>query len=199
MKHSDDQRFTEIKKQIKKNLSSSRYQHTLGVCYTAASLAMRYGVDIEKAMMAGLLHDCAKYMSSDELINYCQNHGLKLSPIELSNTALLHSKAGSIMAREVFEISDEEIIRAIFYHTTGCPEMNILDKILYIADFIEPHRKKLPNMEEVRKSAFIDLDQTIVLVIKSKLAYLETKGDAIDPLTAETYRYYADSIRKEKL
>lgn len=188
--------FHEIRKQLKKDLSSSRYEHTLGVCYTCAALAMRYGENVERSMMAGLLHDCAKYMSAEDLINYCQKHELKLSSTELTNTALLHSKAGSIMAKEKYHIDDQSILNAIFTHTTGAPNMDLLGRILYIADFIEPHRKKLPNMDEVRKEAFIDLNKTIVMVIQSKLEYLKSKSDVIDEKTAETYEYYLNEIER---
>ena len=113
-----------IKEDLKKKLSSKRYEHTMGVEYTSTCLAMRYGADIEKARLAGLLHDCAKYLSS----------GIPVSAYERKNPELLHAKLGACFANELYGVTDPEILSAIIWHTTGCPEMSLLDKIVFIAD-----------------------------------------------------------------
>ncbi len=175
---------------IRKSLPSRRFEHTLGVTYTAACLAMRYGEDIEKARIAGLLHDSAKYMSSKEKIQTCLKNGLSVSEYEEKNPELLHAKLGAYLAREEYGISDPEILSAITWHTTGKPDMTLLEKILYIADYMEPNRDQAPNLPEVRRLAFLDLDECLFLILKDSVSYLASRNIIIDPMTQTTYEYY---------
>jgi predicted HD superfamily hydrolase involved in NAD metabolism len=178
-------------------LDKDRYEHTLGVMYTAASLAMRYDEDIEKALIAGLLHDCAKCLSGDTKIKLCKKYHLNVSEVEKENPSLLHAKLGAFLAAKKYHIKDKDIINAIASHTTGCPHMSLLDKIIYIADYIEPGRKELPNMAEVRKLAFTDIDACLYRILKDSLEYLTGMNVPIDPMTEKTYLYYK-SKREEK-
>ena len=182
--------INEMKEQIRNNLSQKRYEHTLGVEYTACALAMRYGADMEKARLAGLLHDCAKCFSDEALMEKCIAHSIPLNEFEKKAPALLHAKVGAYMASHQFGIDDEEILSAITCHTTGRPEMTLLDKIIYIADYIEPNRKQVPDLPEIRTLAFQDLDQCLSVILEHILNYLKTQNSVIDPMTSATYEYY---------
>lgn len=176
---------------MEKTLEPKRYEHTLGVAYTAASLAMVHEADVEKALIAGMLHDCAKCMSFHKQIAVCEKHNVSLSEVERTeNSPLLHAKAGSTLARTEYGITDDDILNAISYHTTGRPDMSTLEKIIYIADYIEPGRKTLPNLSMVRKIAYQNLDDTMRQILNDTLEHLKEKGGSIDPMTKETYQFY---------
>ena len=176
---------------MEKTLEPKRYEHTLGVAYTAASLAMVHEADVEKALIAGMLHDCAKCMPFHKQIAVCEKHNVSVSEVERTeNSPLLHAKAGSTLARTEYGITDDDILNAISYHTTGRPDMSTLEKIIYIADYIEPGRKTLPNLSRVRKIAYQNLDDTMRQILNDTLEHLKEKGGSIDPMTKETYQFY---------
>ena len=179
-----------IRKTLEKELEPKRFEHTLGVEYTAASLAMRYDVSIEDALVAGLLHDCAKCISGEKLIDICEKQHIDINNVERKNPSLLHTKVGEYLAQEIYDIHDSDILNAIRYHTTGRPGMSILEKIVFIADYIEPGRKQAPNLEEIRKLAFTDLDNALIRILEDTLAYLKDSEDEVDPMTRKTYEYY---------
>ena len=179
-----------IKEALKKELSPKRYEHTMGVEYTSTCLAMCYGADIKKARIAGLLHDCAKYLSSEEKLSQCERYGIPVSDHERKNPELLHSKLGACYANELYGVTDTEILSAIIWHTTGCPNMSLLDKIVFIADYMEANRDKAEDLPEVRALAFKDLDACLLLILKDTITYLTKKADVIDPMTQNTYDYY---------
>lgn len=190
------EQIVKLQKKLKSELDHDRYEHTIGVMHTAACLAMRYDEDIDRALLAGLLHDCAKCISAEEKLKMCKKNHIEISEAERENTGLLHAKLGAFLAKEKYGITDEGILQAIRVHTTGCPEMTLLDKIVYIADYIEAGRKTLPNHAEVRKLAFCDLDDCLYRILEDSLVYLESKGSVVDPMTEQTYLYYK-SIKKE--
>lgn len=179
-----------IRKDMKKTLDAKRYVHTLGVEYTAAALAMRYDVSIRKARIAGLLHDCAKCLSDEKKLSICEKHNIVVNEVERRNPFLLHGKVGSFLAMEEYQICDSDIINAILNHTTGRPEMSPLEKIIFIADYIEPDRKQAPNLDSIRKEAFLDLDKTLLMILEDTLNYLKSTGTEIDPMTEKTLKYY---------
>lgn len=179
-----------IKKELSKELDVKRYEHTLGVAYTAACLAMRYECDMTKAYIAGLLHDCAKGMSHEERLAYCKKHDLKVTEIEHKNPSLLHAKVGADMSRRKYGIEDEEICNAVRYHTTGRPEMSLLEKIIFIADYLEPHRNEQEDLPVVRKQVFTDIDLALRTILSNTLSYLKESGKPIDSMTEKTYEYY---------
>ena len=189
--------FHEIRKKVKKELDKERYEHTKGVMYTAACLAMAYEADIDKAMLAGLLHDCAKCIPNDEKIALCEKHDMLISAVERENPHLLHAKAGAILAEKKYGVHDPEILHAIIVHTTGEPEMSLLDKIIYVADYIEPKRDKAPNLDQVRRLAFENLDCCIAQILYDTLAYLNGRKGSIDPSTYITYEYYKQYREEE--
>lgn len=177
-----------LRKEMEKELTSKRYEHTLSVAYTAASLAMVHDTNTESALIAGMLHDCAKCFSAKKLVSLCKKHNLPVSEVELQNpTALLHAKAGSFLAKEKYGIDDEDILNAIKYHTTGRPDMSKLEKIIYIADYIEPGRTHASNLKQIRKTAYEDLDKALFRILEDTLAYLQSTGGRIDSMTKSTY------------
>ncbi|MCR4674291.1 MAG: bis(5'-nucleosyl)-tetraphosphatase (symmetrical) YqeK [Lachnospiraceae bacterium] len=179
-----------IKKNLSDHLKPSRYAHTIGVADTAAALAMKYGYDMNKAYVAGLLHDCAKYMTNDELLAYCNKNELSVTEGEKKAPHLLHSKAGAYMAKQDYHINDDEILHAILVHTTGQPNMNLLDKIIFVADYIEPNRDKAIRLEEIRQIAFWNLDFAILMILEDTISYIKDKNQFLDDSTLETFQFY---------
>lgn len=180
----------EIRKKLKKELDKERYEHTKGVMYTAGCLAMSYGLSVEQAMLAGLLHDCAKCMSNSDKIKLCEKNKIEISEIERENPTLLHAKAGAILAKTKYDVKDQEVLHAICVHTTGEPDMSLLDKIIYVADYIEPKRDRAPRLAEIRQLAFSDLNACIAEILYDTLHFLEGKKGSIDPATQCTYEFY---------
>ena len=185
-----DEKILKIQHTLKKELDENRYHHTLGVMYTSASMAMRYDVDVQKALYAGLLHDCAKCIPSDKKIRLCEKYGLPVSSVEKENPSLLHARLGAYLAHEKYGVKDEEIIYAIESHTTGCPAMTMLEKIIYIADYIEPGRNKAADLPRVRKLAFEDLDACMAEILCDTLKYRSRVGGPLDPSTQLAYEFY---------
>ena len=179
-----------IRKQLAKNLDVKRYEHTLGVAYTAAALAMRYGENIYDAELAGLLHDCAKCIDNEKKIQICEKHQIEISDSERKNPFLLHAKVGGYIANKKYDVKDSNILNAVIYHTTGRPEMSILEKIIYIADYIEPGRNTAPNLATIRSLVFQDLDKALLQILEDTLTYLQKTDKEIDPMTQKTYEYY---------
>lgn len=180
----------EIRKDLSKKFKKERFEHTIGVMYTASSLAMCYGEDIQKALTAGLLHDCGKYCSAKDQIKLCRKYDIQLTESELEMPALVHAKLGAYLARREYKIKDQGILDAITYHTTGRPGMTLLEKIIYIADYIEPNRKIIPGLEEIRGIVFQDIDRAVYLSAKNTVRYLNDGGKAVDPATVSTCEYY---------
>lgn len=191
MKEND---LKKIKKTLEKDLDSKRYEHTLGVAYISAALAMRYGADLKSAQIAGLLHDCAKCLSDHKRLSICEKHNISITDIEKRNPFLLHAKVGAFLAAEDYKIADPDIIQAILNHTTGRPEMSLLEKIVFVADYIEPGRKHAPNLNMLRKMAFEDLDQALLQILEDTLEYLRNGGGEIDTMTENTYEYYKQHL-----
>ena len=182
--------YQEMKKKLKKALDKERYEHTKGVMYTAAAMAMAHGASIEPAMIAGLLHDCAKCIPNNEKLELCKKHQILVTSAEAENPSLLHAKLGALLAELEYDITDPEIIHAIKVHTTGEPDMSVLDKIIFIADYIEPGRDKAPNLDKVRKIAFSNLNACMAQILRDTLIYLKQGNEIIDPTTEMTYEFY---------
>lgn len=184
----------QLRKSMKSILSDSRYRHSIGVEDVCYDLALIHGEDTCKASIAGILHDCAKYLEDDELVQECEKKQIEISEIERRiPNMLLHAKLGAIYAKEKYKVVDENIINAIKFHTTGRPAMSKLEKILYIADNIEPNRKlTATNIDYIRKIAYEDIDEALKIILKQTLEYLKDKNNLIDLRTKETYDYYVN-------
>lgn len=185
-----------IRKAMEKTQDEKRYAHTLGVAYTATALAMRYDASIENAELAGLLHDCAKCMDDDKRIAICEKHHIIITDLERRNPFLLHAKVGSFLAMNTYKVHDSEVINAILNHTTGRPGMSLLEKIIFVADYIEPGRKQAPDLARIRKMAFVDLDCALLNILEDTLEYLHETAGEIDPMTEKTYEYYKASCQE---
>lgn len=186
---------------MEKAQDGDRYEHTLGVEYTAAALAMRYGGNIRDAQIAGLLHDCAKCLSDKKRLEICAKHHIPVTALERKNPFLLHAKVGAYLARKKYGVKNQDILNAIRNHTTGRRDMSLLEKIVFVSDYIEPGRKHAPNLEEIRQLAFLDLDRALLRILEDTLCYLKSSGGDIDPATEETWKYYnvsADEKRQKK-
>ena len=186
-----------LKKQLKKLLKKTRYEHTLGVMDTAASLAMCYGYPMYTAMVAGLLHDCAKYMDDEELLKYAKKNHIELTEYEIKAPHLIHAKAGAYMAEKVYGVTDKDILSAIRFHTTGRPDMNLLEKIIFVADYIEPNRNQAPRLAELRQLAFSNMDLCIALILKDTIEYVNQREIPLDLNTEETFEYYKNRTEEE--
>lgn len=179
-----------IKKLLKDELKKDRYKHTINVSYTAMCLAMRYEEDLEKAMLAGLLHDCAKCISDDAQLKKCISKGIDVNETEKRQPYLLHAKLGAYLAKEKYGVKDKEVLSAIRKHTTGDVDMTMLEKIIFVADYIEPARSKAKNLTLIRRLAFEDIDTAVYYIMKDTLEYLEEKGSEIDKQTKKAYEFY---------
>lgn len=188
-------KLSKIQKEIKKLEDNKRYEHSLGVSYTAASLAMRYGCDVEKARIAGLLHDCAKNYSAEKSLKLCKKYNIKVTQVEKDNPFLLHGKVGALLSQLTFEVDDEDILNSITNHTTGRPNMSLLEKIIFVSDYIEPNRSSAPSLGEVRSLAFENIDECLLRILSDTLNYLNNKKAVIDPTTQETYDYYLKELK----
>lgn len=188
----------EIQEKLRKKQSKNRFLHTLGVQYLSAALAMCHHYDVEKAQLAGLLHDCAKHLSDDKILRICKETHIPVSKIQKAHPTLLHAKVGACFAKEKYGVDDLDILSAIETHTTGCPAMSKLQKIIFVADYIEPTRNYLPNIESIRKLCFEDLDQGVLATLNQILEYLKDKGEDIDQRTVDTLNYYRIALKGEK-
>jgi predicted HD superfamily hydrolase involved in NAD metabolism len=184
---------------LKTKINDKRFVHSVAVEYVAGSMAMVLGEDVEKARVAGLLHDCAKGLTQKEKLAKAKKHELEISDYENKNPDMLHGKLGAYYANAKYEVSDQDILNAITYHTTGRPGMSLLEKIIFVADYIEPNRKPLPGIEEIRREAFFDIDRCVLHILKDTLDYLEqdnSQGE-IDDMTRQSYKYYKKLCEKK--
>ncbi|CAM3105411.1 bis(5'-nucleosyl)-tetraphosphatase (symmetrical) YqeK [Sporolactobacillus spathodeae] len=176
----------EAEQAIKALLPSKRYRHSLGVSQTAGKLAAKYGADRDKAELAGMLHDIAKYFPDDALTAMLQRRPDYGTDFLSYSDKLWHAPAGAIYAEEKCGIDDTEILQAILYHTTGRAGMSLLEKIIFLADYIEPGRD-FPGVDEVREAAKHDLDEAVFLELQKTTIYLMEKRQRVYPKTFEAY------------
>lgn len=198
-------KIDEIMAAMENTLPHKRYVHTLGVAYLAASLAMAYGKNQQKAMLAGLLHDCAKCLPEKEILKQCIEKGLPVSEIERAQPFLLHGKLGAWYAEHRYGIDDEKILNAIRFHTTGRPEMSFMEKNIYLSDYIEIGRKQptSPCLDDLRRLAFQDIDLAVYYTAKNTVDYLREKetaangGVRMDAASLATLEYYEKLCRRK--
>jgi len=174
---------------LKENIDQKRLTHSLATAEEAVKLAKFYGADIEKAHVAGLLHDVAKGKCQYGLKKYADQYGIDIDDIELKNVELIHGKLGAAMVKEHLDINDEDILSAIRWHTTGRAEMSLLEKIIYLADLIEPGRK-FEGIETIRQVAYRDIDKAMLLALKQVMCFVRSKGFALHPNSVEAYNYF---------
>lgn len=168
-------------------LKPKRMPHVLGTEQEAVRLAEKYGADVTKARIAALLHDCTKKLDMDEQLALCRQYAIPLDELEQKALKLLHSKTGAAIARDVFAV-DDEIYNAILYHTTGKPDMTLLEKIIYLADYIEPTRD-FPGVETLRRTVYEDLDRGLLLGLTMTIDEMEEMGNPVHHMTRDARDY----------
>lgn len=174
---------------VKEHLPEDRYVHTLGVCQTARWLAETYGASVEKAELAAIFHDYAKYRPEEEMRSIIMRENMPQDLLAF-HPELWHAPVGAYLVRTEQGITDEDILNAIKYHTTGRAHMTLLEKIIYLADYIEPNRKPFPGLAEVRKLAAEDLDRAVFQCTVNTISYLIKKQVPIYPDTFHTYNSF---------
>ena len=168
-------------------MRAKRVPHVIGVEEEAAKLARRWGADPVLARRAGVLHDCTKYLELPEQLELCQTYGVELDELERQAVKLLHAKTGACIARAVFGEPDA-VYQAIFWHTTAKADMTTLEKILYVADYMEPNRD-FEGVERLRKLAYEDLDKALLLGVEMTIQEMEEKKRVIHPKTIQARDY----------
>lgn len=184
--------FAQLDAEMQRILPRKRYLHSVAVAHLAAAYVVSLGYDPERALIAGILHDCAKAYSDEQLVADCDRYFVPVTELERRNGFLLHGKLGAYYARKHYFITDLEILSAISYHTTGRPEMTVLEKAVFLADYLEPFRTQptSPCLNEIRQMAFQNLDKAVYLALKNTIRYLGESGQEMDMITAETYEKY---------
>ncbi len=171
---------------IKSRLETDRFNHSLNVAESARELAILYGADAEKAYTAGLLHDVMKNASEEEQLGVLSEAGIELMPVERANKKLWHAVAGAAYVKFVMGIDDRELIRAVRYHTTGRAEMSLLEKTVYLADYISAERN-YNGVEDMRRLSKKDMDGAIEYALVFGIPDLVSKGRVIHPDSIDLY------------
>lgn len=177
----------ELEKVVVPLMKEKRVAHILGCCQTAVELARLYGADETDAARAGLLHDITKALDGPLQLTLCRAYGTILDDFSRKNPKTLHALTGSLVAERVFG-ENEAVVSAIRYHTTGRANMTLLEKIIYVADYVEPNRD-FPGVEKVRKAAYENIDLALKLGLESTLALLKEQGREVSPESGEALRY----------
>jgi len=173
--------FSQLRPVALSYLKHKRIPHVLGTEQEAVRLAERYGADVEKARVAALLHDCTKKLEMDEQKVLCARYDIELDPLEQTALKLLHAKTGAAVARDVFGV-DDEIYTAIWWHTTGHARMTLLEKIIYLADYIEPSRD-FPGVDKLRKVCYDSLDAGLALGLEMTVQEMKERGNPVHSAT----------------
>lgn len=182
--------FTERKELLKKSLPTKRYEHSVAVYKTAVKIAEIHGVDVEKAKLAGLLHDCGREIPTKEFITKIKELGIKADVVELNQPILIHDKLGVYYAEHKYEVHDKEILEAILYHTTGAPHMTRLAMVIYLADILEPARD-YPGVDVLRDMVKKDLEKTLFQAYIQTMGFLLEGHQLVHPNCLEAYNEMA--------
>lgn len=183
-----------INKKLNLMLPQERMNHSLNVAKCATKLCKIYKEDPNKAYIAGLLHDCAKYFNKEQIEEYVNKYEIYLDELEMKNLALSHSVIGSVIAKYEFGIDDDDIINAIKYHTTGREDMSIMEKIIYIADLIEESRD-FPIVGRLRELTYgNDLDKALLLSFNNTIKFVIDNNQLIHPRTVGARNYIMQNM-----
>ncbi len=182
--------FTKIKLRVKETLSEKRYIHTLGVVSEALKLADRYGENMEKAYVAAFLHDIAKEMPKSQIVLEATKLGLITDSLQVEQPDLLHGHLGAEVAKSEFSISDEYVLNAIRFHTTGREDMTLLEKIIFLADLIEPSREIFEGLAKIRSLAHSNLDKALYLGLKATIDFVTVCKKPVHPMGVSALQFY---------
>lgn len=187
----------EIKRDLLNNISKDRYDHILRVVDICKKLARTYGADLKKTEIASLLHDSAKFSSKEKVFDTAKRLGVLDDEIYFYNREIIHASLGAKLAMDKYNITDKDILNSIKYHTTGRKDMSLLEKIIFMGDYIEPSRK-FKGIEEIRDLAFKDLDKSMLLALNTNLKFLLEKEKLISKDTIEARNYLMIQNLNEK-
>ena len=190
--------IAEIDEKLGQVLSEKRYTHSVYVAHTASDLAERFGYDRNKAFIAGLIHDCAKYMTYDVMLQTAKQYGYTLDETTLHCPGVIHADIGALVEEHEYGISDTEILDAIRYHTVARKGMTLLDKIIYLADIIEPNRD-FDGVDVLRELSKKDLDKAFFEALKFSLGYNLKKETIIHPATLDAWNDVLINTREEQI
>ena len=189
--------FAERKALLKESLPTKRYEHSIAVYKTAKDIAQTCGVDVEKAKLAGLLHDCGREISTKDFIDKIKELGIKADIVEMNQPILLHDKLGVYYAERKYGVHDKEVLDAILYHTTGAPHMSKLAMVIYLADILEPGRD-YPGVDDLRKLVTKDLEQTLFQAYVQTIKFLLDGKQLVHPNCIEAYNELAIMYKNAK-
>ena len=178
-----------IKLKLQSTLTDQRYTHSVNVSETAVYLADKFDVNRYNALIAGLLHDCAKDIPDDIKLLSCKKYNIKIDKTMAQQPDLTHSFLGAKIAQKEYGINDGDILNAIRYHTTGRGKMSALEKIIYLADLIEPDRKPFKSLEKIRQLAYEDLDRAMLCSLRECMKYVKQRNFKLHELTNSAYEY----------
>jgi predicted HD superfamily hydrolase involved in NAD metabolism len=174
---------------LKASLSPERYEHSVNVMYEAVVLAEHYNIDLKKAKIAGLLHDCGREIANSAAPQKAKDLGLAVSAMEEAQPVLLHARIGPIIAREKYGVSDGEVLKAIALHTTGNKDMSKLDTVIFLADYTEPARV-YKGVNKVRRLARVNMGAAMLEALKCNMEYLSRAQHYIHPACVECWNYF---------
>jgi len=183
-----------IHEYLKSHLSQKRYVHSINVADIAESLANHYGADANKARLAGLVHDCSKEEKYEDLVYYAENCGFAVDEESYRIPEILHGPGSVYVARSAFGIDDEEILSSIRYHVTGRANMTLMEKIIFIADYIEPSRK-FEGIDKVRALVYEDIDKALLFAFNLTIMYIIDRGGLLhhDTVNARNFLIYSST------
>lgn len=184
-----------LKEKLKNMVDENRYLHSLGVADMAKNLAVKYGEDPDRAEIAGILHDYTKSWPNEKLVEYIKNYNELSKDLLLYGEKLWHGSVSSIVVQEEFNIDDEDIINSIRYHTSGRVKMSLLEKIICLADYIEPTRK-YDGVDYIRLIANENLNKALLAALDGTIIHLINNGEIVYPLTLEARNYLVDEIKQ---
>lgn len=187
----------EMLKKLQATQKERRYNHTLGVISEAERLAPKFGVDTQKARITALLHDCAKNLdekNGEDFSVICRKYGVTLDECAKNEKALIHAYLGAAVAWKDYGIEDNEILEAIYYHTTARANMTPLEKLIYIADMTEPGRT-IEQAAEIRRLVDIDIDEALIYAIGCSIKHVIKKGTLIHPDSVHALNYLIENRR----
>lgn len=175
---------------LKNNITENRFNHSLQVAKEAKSLAIQHNENKEKAFLAGVLHDCCKCFNLNQINDTYKKYNFMPDEVLQKQPDLAHSFLGYYIAKDIYGVDDEDILNSIKYHTTGRASMSTLEKIIYIADYIEPTRKYFDGIYKARELAYENLDKAMAYILKNTINFNKQKGRILHPLSIEAYEYY---------
>jgi predicted HD superfamily hydrolase involved in NAD metabolism len=182
-----------MKIDLEQKLTQKRYLHSLRVCETALKIARIHNGNEKNTIIASLLHDYAKCMDKNLYAEILASENLSMDPVMIENPGLAHGYVSAILVSRRYGISDNNILNAIRYHTCGRPAMTQLEKIIYLADYIEPARD-FPGIESIRKVVYKNLDQGMMLALDTSIAYVKQMNQKVHSDSIRALEYYRNEV-----